>query len=271
MAKVVPHSMPRNLVSRLSPIVTRCLPKSAWADSACAVAHYIARHRRLPRLREPCRFNEHLLRLKLGGALSDPLRQYISDKEYMKEYVCRIVGSEYVIETYQVLKSETDVATLTLRRFPCVVKPTHLSGQVQICTNPKARIDYQVMRRWLGTNYYSQSREANYRHLQPKIIVERFLSHDGSTPPRDYKVFCFYGEPRLVQVDGGRFTHHTRNFYDVDWTRLNVSMNYPSRVANDPRPLRLQDMLDIARKLSSSLSSLRVDMYALESELRWAN
>ena len=260
--------MHRTVASGLSPFVARCLPKTAWADAVFAVAHYMARHRRLPRLRDPRRFNEHLLSLKIEGGLSDPLRQYLSDKEYMKHYVSRIVGAEHVVETYRVLRNEADVADLTLEHFPCVVKPTHLSGQVQICIQREYGIDPQVMKRWLRTNYYLQSREANYRHLQPKIIVERFFSHDGSTPPKDYKLFCFHGEPRFVQVDGERFSRHTRNFYDVDWTRLEVSMNYPSRTANDPKPRRLQDMLDIARELSKPLSSIRVDMYALDRELK---
>lgn len=260
--------MRRTVASVLSPIVARCLPKTAWADAAYAVAHYIARHRKLPQLRDPRGFNEHLLSLKIGGALSDPLRQYLSDKEYMKHYVSRIVGTEYVVETHRVLRNETDVKDLTLQQFPCVVKPTHLSGQVQILIRREDSVDPQVMRRWLRTNYYSQTREANYRHLQPKIIVERFLSYDGSTPPKDYKLFCFHGEPRFVQVDGDRFTRHTRNFYDVDWARLQVAMNYPTRAADDPKPRRLRDMLDIARELSKPLSSVRVDMYAIESELK---
>ena len=260
--------MPRHFASRLSPIVARFLPKTSWADAAFAVAHYMARHRRLPRIRDPRRFNEHLLGLKVGGALSDPLRQYLSDKEYMKHYVSMVVGPEYVVETYQVLRNVDDIANLALEHFPCVVKPTHLSGQVQICTKREDAVDSRVMKRWLRTNYYTHSREANYRHLQPKIIVERFLSHNSATPANDYKVFCFHGEPRLVQVDGDRFTNHTRNFYDVDWTRLQVSMNYPCRTADDPKPTRLQDMLDIARALSKLLPSIRVDMYALESELK---
>jgi hypothetical protein len=37
---------------------------------------------------------------------------------------------------------------------------------------------------------------------------------ESGTELKDYKFFCFDGEPRLIQVDFDRFRNHKRNLYD---------------------------------------------------------
>ena len=183
--------MRRPLISRMGSIAVRCLPNTPWVDAIIAVVQYVRRHRRVPQLRNPRLFNDYLLRIKLDGTLMDPLRQYVTDKEYVKDYVAGVVGQEYALATYDILRSIEDVSNLDLKRMPCVVKPTHMSGQVLICVDRSTQIDRDLMKRWLRMNYYKQSREPNYRYLEPKIIVEEFFSEDGRTPPNDYKIFCF--------------------------------------------------------------------------------
>ena len=39
-------------------------------------------------------FNDRLLKIKLDGSLLDPLRQFITDKEYVKYYVSAVVGGK---------------------------------------------------------------------------------------------------------------------------------------------------------------------------------
>ena len=253
--------MKKALKNRIKWIVTRLLPDSTWADAIVSVPQYIRRHRRIPRLVRPRLFTEHLLRLKLDGTLLDPLRQYVTDKEYVKHYIAGLVGQEYALETYEILRSAYDVHRLELKRVPCVVKPTHMSGEVLFYVDNHARLDAKLMTRWLRTSFYKLSREANYRFLKPKIIVEEFFSVDGKTPPSDYKIFCFFGHPILIQVDSDRFRYHTRNYYDVEWNRVPIEINYPSRSLDDARPNRLGEMLDVARELSSFFSSIRIDMY----------
>ena len=79
--------------------------------------------------------------------------------------------------------------------------------------------------------------------------------------PKDYKLFCFHGVPKMIQVDAERFHRHTRNFYDVRWNRLPVTYLYP-RGPEDEEPPLLEEMLGVASQLASKFSFVRVDLYA---------
>lgn len=245
----------------------RLLPKTPWGDRIFARYRFYRRLGRSPE-NPPVRFNDHLFALKAGGMGYDPLIQYVTDKEYAKQYVSSVVGSNYTTETYRILRNKEELKTYVPDRFPCILKPTHSSGQAVICADRSGSLDREKLGRWLYINYYSLSREQNYRHLVPKIIVEEFFSKDGQTVPDDYKIFCFRGVPKLIQVDSGRFSQHTRNLYDTSWNRLPVTYVYPNRTKDDLKPALLGEMLHVAQELSAPFPFVRVDMYSTESEMR---
>ena len=209
-----------------------------------------------------------MYRLKVDGSLLDPLRQFVSDKQYVKQYISGTVGPQFSVDTIRILTSASEVDRLTLPRIPCVVKPTHLSGRVSIHTSHDQEPDRERLKKWLGTNYYRKQREQNYRFLRPRIIIEDFFSPDGQTVPEDYKVFCFFGTPRFIQVDLDRFGSHLRNFYDTEWRRLKVFCKRPGCDNQDSEPPALSEMLEIAAKLSQPFSFIRVDMYAIGDEVK---
>jgi len=136
-------------------------------------------------------FSDHLYRIKVDGTLLDPLRQYLTDKEFAKHYIEHTVGPQYVVETYRILRNEADINGFIPDRLPCVIKPTHLSEPVNFCIHTDENIDRDQISKWFRINYYNQKREGNYRYLRPKIIIEEFLSEDSVRIPKDYKVFCF--------------------------------------------------------------------------------
>ena len=260
--------MRRPLIKRVISRGVRCLPAARWSDPVVAVIEYVIQHGRLPRLRNPALFNDRLLKLKVDGSLLEPLRQFITDKEYVKYYVAGVAGREYTLETFDVLRCEADVDRFVLKQVPCVIKPTHMSGPVLICIAPEMSIDRGLLKGWLRSDYYRRSREVNYKFLERKIIVEEFFSEDLLTLPQDYKIFCFHGCPKLIEVDADRFRNHTRNFYDTAWNRLRITVKYPTGSSKDPKPRHLNAMLDIARRLSKPFSSIRVDMYANDDSVK---
>ena len=202
--------------------LVKWLPVTRWADAIVAVIRYIQVHRRVPRIFGSRGLNDHILLQKTSGILLDPLRQLISDKEYVKIYIEARIGPGFMPKTYAILKSDEDIDHYSFSKIPCVVKPTHMSGEAIIMAGDRVRIDRVTLKRWLRENYFRRSREANYRFLRPKIIVEEFISADQRSAPDDYKILCYNGKPRLIQVDSGRFDLHTRNLYDTNWTRLPV-------------------------------------------------
>ena len=91
-----------------------------------------------------------------------------------------------------------------------VVKPTHASGLVHFVKDTD--FDKSDFIDWLSLNYYNVSREANYRYLNPKIIVEEPVF--GRKDVDDIKFFCVNGQVKVIQWDFVRHTNHTRMFYD---------------------------------------------------------
>lgn len=245
----------------IAKVVRSWLPSGSWMDAVYSWLRYVAGQHRLPRYRKPKLLNDHLFRLRNDGSLLLPLRQFITDKEYVKHYVASVVGWEYTLQTYAVLRTSGDVDRLELSRFPCVVKPSHMSGEVILVHTHRQNVDTRVLKRWLSTDYYRVSREPNYRYLEPKILVEEFFLEPGMAVPRDFKFHCFHGIPRIVQVDSGRFGNHTRNFYDPSWHRLTLDWVYPPGAELAPKPSCLPLMLRVAEKLARSLAYIRVDMY----------
>ena len=246
----------------------RTLPAGRVTDRIVGILEFVARQGRLPILREPVLFNDRLLKLRIDGSLLDPLRQLVTDKEYVKYYIAGVVGKQYTLETFEVLRDDEDVDSFVVKRRPCVIKPTHMSGPVLLCVDSHTGVELNLLRKWLRSNYYRSSREANYRFLEPKIIVEEFFPGARQTVPHDYKIFCFHGQPKLIEVDAGRFVNHTRNFYDTAWNRLDITVRYPGGERTDPKPRLLATMLEVAHKLSAPFPSIRVDMYANDNTLK---
>lgn len=205
--------------------------------------------------------------IRTSGVLYDPLRQFVTDKEYAKLYVAATVGTRYNIRTFRILRTKEDVDTLELDRFPCVFKPTSGNEMVHVCAGPADLPPRDTLRQWLGVDFYAKSREQNYRYLRQKIIVEEFFSEDGRTPATLYRIHCFHGRPGVVQVDSGGFADLARTTYDLNWNELPVSeVPYPRR--RHPKPPTFDEMLDLAARLSAPFDYIRVDLYAVKTDLR---
>ena len=250
-------------------LLRACLPMSPWGDRI--YARYVF-ERRLGRAPEfpPIRFNDHLFAWKTSDTCYDMslLLSFVTDKEYAKLYITGMLGKEYVTQTYQVLRNKDELQDFAPDRFPCVLKPTNSSGPIIVCPDASTSLDRAKLAKWFDIDYYRLKREPNYRQLQPKIIIEEFFSKDGRTVPDDYKVFCVRGVPKLVQVDSGRLSRHTRNLYDVSWNRISASYVYPNREQDDPKPILLDKMLNAAGVLSAAFPFVRVDFYATETDVR---
>lgn len=239
-------------------VYRRCieaLPKTKTFDNLVSLLFFMRIHKRLPK-RDGGGLNDCLFYLKTTGELSDPLRVFVTDKEYVKEYIKRKVGAQYNVPTLGIVHSYDEALTFP---FPaeCVIKPTHMSGPVMFRRNNEP-IDFNAIKEWFSTNYYHFGREPNYRNLRPKLIVEPFIF--GEVGPEDYKILCVRGTPKLIQLDLDRYGTHTRNVYTPDWRIQPFSNTYPIGRGIE-RPAKLDEMLHIASVLSEDFNLMRVDVY----------
>lgn len=228
-------------------------------------ALFLRAHGRAPRKATEM-FVDYFFRLKNSREIESELRQRTSDKELVKEFVSGKVGPGYVLATLAVLTREEEIDAFEPDE-PCVLKPTHLSGVVVFARpgNPLSEQDREILKKTLGMNLYHEHRERNYKSLTGRIVVERDISErEGGA--KDYKVFCYMGRARFIQVDSNRFSGHRRNLYDTDWRQIPFAYNYPLGEW-EPRPEFLPDLIRVSEILSADFESIRVDFFAVASDI----
>lgn len=219
------------------------------------------------RLDNPQTFNEKLQWLKLYNRRPEYSRMV--DKIEAKDYVASIIGYEHIIPTIAVYNSVDEIDFDSLpNQF--VLKCSHDSGGVVICKDKSSFNTKEAIRklkRGLSRTYYVKNREWPYKNVIPRIIAEEYMTDDGNEL-KDYKVFTFGGEPKLVEIDYNRFKGHMRTVYDTDWNLVNVRIQYPTdKNRNFNKPAVLGELLDLSRKLAVGTPHLRTDFYIVNDKI----
>lgn len=213
-------------------------------------------------LDNPRTFNEKLQWIKLHDR--KPIYTAMVDKYEAKKYVANIIGEEYIIPTIAVYDKVEDIDFDALpNQF--VLKWTHDSGGLFICKD-KSKLNVveaiKKLKKGERSHYFWRSREWPYKNVRPRIIAEQYMEDENGCELKDYKIFCFNGETKIIQLDFDRFSGHKKNLYSIDWELLPFSFNYPSHPEiNFEKPQKLSEMLKIAGKLSEGRAFLRVDLY----------
>lgn len=223
---------------------------------------------RLPELADPKNFGDKMQWLKLN--YHNPIQTICSDKYEVREYITDKGYGHTLNELIQVVERVED---LDIKALPkqCVIKASHGSGWNFVCTDT-SKVNWfiwkRIFRSWLRNNIFWPGREWPYKHMKPRLIVEKFLK-DDSGQLMDYKFFCFNGEVHFVQANKGRDTAvHAQNFYDLDWNILPFGKDLaPMPEVNIPRPTCLNDMIDMARELCQPFPFVRVDLYETNGEI----
>jgi len=211
---------------------------------------------------KPQTFNQKLQWLKLNDRRPEYTRMV--DKYEAKKYVADIIGEEYVIPTIGVWNTvdEIDFDALPMQ---FVLKCTHDSGGIVVCKD-KSRLDIaeakKKLKKGLKTNFYWQSREYPYRGVKPRIIGEKYME-DNSGELRDYKFFCFDGEPKFMFVASDRMkADDTKfDFFDMDYNHLPFTNGHPNAAKSPRKPETFEQMKQLAAKLSQGIPHMRVDFY----------
>jgi hypothetical protein len=236
------------------------IPRNIWGDKIWSLRKFLREHKRLPS--NKLIFNDVLFKIKNSDEITDPLRIFTTDKEFVKLFVKSIVGDKYNVPTIAVLRNITEIDTFI---FPetCCIKPTQGCGKV-IFRKDNEELDVAQIKDWFKLNYYKPGRERNYKNLKPKVIVEPIIFGGD---PLDYKIFCFNGKPKMIQVDFDRFSSHSRNLYDIHWNELPFSTKSQKKPSGLTKPENLNELLEIAQKLSEYFTFVRIDLYTNSKEI----
>lgn len=226
-------------------------------------------------INNPKTYSEKIQVLKLTQTSS--IYKIVADKYTVKEYVRDKIGSEYVIPLLWVGNRPKEIPYESLPKS-FVIKCTHDSGSVIIVWD-KESLDKKLVNTKLSyhlrCNTYLYSRELNYKNMPRRIIVEELIT-DNLKIPIDYKIYCYYGEPKLIAVCVDRFSVQKNYFYDLQWNLLQFQIQSmpdkefsleESQEHSLPKPERLQEMLSICRTLSQGFPYVRLDLYAIKKRV----
>ncbi|WP_072828124.1 ATP-grasp fold amidoligase family protein [Fibrobacter sp. UWB12] len=220
-------------------------------------------------LRTPKTFNEKLQWLKLHNR--NPLYTTLVDKYAVKNWAARQIGDSYIIPTLGVWDKFEEI---DFEKLPnqFVLKCTHDSGSYFICKD-KSKLDkIEAQKRFtkaLKRNFFYSGREWPYKNVHPRIIAEQYME-DRNGAFVDYKFSCFNGVVDCVMVCLDRHLNDVKfYFFDKDWNlkRLNVRGKNAPDDFTIPKPPCMDEMFEIAAKLSKDIPFVRVDLFECDGKI----
>ncbi len=200
-----------------------------------------------------------------------PYMTKLADKYAVREFVKEKIGTDYLVPLFGVYENveELKEALPSLpNRF--ILKATHGCGWNIIVSNKEqiAEEDFKKLTLWLSKNFFERGREWAYKDIPPKIICEELIEPINLEYGLvDYKFYCFAGEPYHIQVDVGRYGQHRRGIYNLEWKKLAIKHGSLYTSEPIPKPRYLNEMIEVARKLSEGMPFCRVDLYAEQKVL----
>lgn len=229
------------------------------------------KHKRL-NFENPQTFSEKLCYLKLYER--NPLFTLCSDKYRINDYLNLLNLNNIQIPIIKVYKNPRQINFSELPE-EFVIKMNHQSGYNFLinknnCTKEqerKVKITFQILKH---RNFYKVAREWSYKYIDPVVIVQKALKTSDGKPLVDYKFYCFNGYVKYFMVSIGELIHETRNHkYDRNLVSIDKYFKKHENLSESEitLPENINEMIEIADKLSKPFKHVRVDLYNVEGKI----
>lgn len=229
---------------------------------------YYKNIRKFLNLKSPKTFNEKLQWIKIHDR--NPEYTRLVNKYEVRSYIASKIGEKYLITLIGVWDSVFDINFNNLpNKF--VLKCNHDSKSTVICRD-KSRLDIRMVRNKLDLhlkqNAFWYGREWPYKDVKPCIIAEKYMEDTIGTVLTDYKVLCFNGKAKLIQVHNGRGTqNYTQDFYDIDWNKTNIMQGARVSQVIFEKPSFLKEMVELSETLAEGTLHSRIDWYFVKGQI----
>lgn len=237
-------------------------------DKAYIQMYYFAHFKRFCNLRNPETYNEKLNWLKLHDRNEEYTK--LVDKYEVKEYIASIIGEDYIIPTLGVWNHFDDI---DFEKLPnqFVLKCTHDSEGLVIVKD-KNKLDKvaakEKIEAALKQNFYYIGREWPYKNVKPRIIAEKYMEDHVDGELRDYKFFCFDGQPKAMFIASDRASDHVKfDYFDLEFNHLDIKQKYPHAQNTLRKPETFDKMIEFSKILSKGFPHVRVDFYEVDGRL----
>lgn len=228
-------------------------------------------------LKNPNTFTEKLQWMKLY--YSHPDLQRCVDKFTFKYYVKEKLGDGYTAPLVRVWSTPEEVSIRDIPVNKFVLKSTLQSdGNFIILVKDKAELDIEKVEAEIKANWFdtrkllTNSFCSAYYGAKPRVIVEEYVEEFANCA-NDYKLFCFHGQPAFFYVAEDHFKNGENSkvypitFYDLEWNMMDVSYGAHAINPNVAKPNHMQEMIQLAQKLSEDFIFVRVDFFDTKDKL----
>lgn len=227
---------------------------------------YFFRKGRFINFKNPKLFTEKIQWLKVYDCT--PIKTRLADKILVRDWIKEQIGSKYLKKIIGIYERYEDIQ---FAGFPIefVIKTNHGSKmQVLVIEGGVPQPSFKkLFNNYLKINYaYKSGYEMQYENIKPLIFVEEYLKNTNEL--FEYLIFCFNGEPKMILFSSGKRSKHICcTMFDTDWK--NLHFNYGGKLHKEtvPRPENLEEMLEIARKLSKDFKFVRVDLHNINGKI----
>ena len=201
-----------------------------------------------------------------------------ADKFAVREYVKEKACGQYLVDLYG---KWADPQTIDFAELPqsFVLKANNGCGTVMVIQDKSEINETKVKKEltsWLQRPFGYSSGQLHYLPIPRCIIAERLLEEEGETKQLsptslvDYKIWCINGQPECILVIFGRKNgQYCRQVYDTNWKKKSDVINKKADAHTEyvdidiPKPLCLNEMLAMAKRLSEPFPEVRVDLYVV--------
>ncbi|GAB6168200.1 ATP-grasp fold amidoligase family protein [Clostridium carnis] len=223
-------------------------------------------YKRILNLKNPKYYGEKIQWIKLNGQV-EKLAPLV-DKYSVRKYIEEKIGAKYLPKLYNKYENPYEIDYDKLpNKF--VLKLNNGSGGNIICKD-KSLLDKDVaskkLNKWKKEKFYSYTKEFQYKNIKPIIVCEEYLE-DESGSLRDYKLHSFNGKVEFIEVHTDRFKDHKENYYYPNWIETEFRGDIKLRVDHIDKPKKLEELINLAEKLSSGFTYARVDFYIVKDKI----
>lgn len=233
---------------------------------------------KMPNLNNPQDLIEKIYWMELNTDTS--LWTKCADKYLMREYV-----KECGCESYlpKLLAKWDSAAEMDFSSLPNeFILKTNNGCETCYIVHDKYKEDIlkvkHLFNKWMKIEFGYAHSQIHYLGIKPCIIAEELLSQSSEekkfSPSSlvDYKVWCINGIPESIWVAYDRKEEYVgMDLYDTKWNRMPdklVSINHYryNESIHIPKPICLDEMLQVATTLSKPFPEVRVDFYVINNK-----
>lgn len=194
-------------------------------------------------------------------------------KYQFKGYLAEKLGPGYTIPLIGAWKNVNDIPWDSLPKTFVLKSNCQSDGNNILFIKNKDEYSFTALKKKLKTWLYPENTHLNstcraYYDVTPMILAEELIEQINGEV-YDYKFFCFSGNPVCFRIDYNRAVEHKANWYDLDKNLLPWGAG---TFSCDPEfkpvfPEKLDEMIEIAKKLSKEFPFVRVDFYYIDDKI----